>query len=199
MGYETLKRLIDVLVSSVGLILLLPLFAIVALLIRLDSKGPILLRQERVGKNNKRFKLYKFRTMISGAEALSPRYRREDLSTVTFQRKDDSWITRVGKFLRRGFDELPGLVNVLKGDMSLVGPRPELPEIVDLYDEREKERLKVKPGITGLAIINGRGNLTIRETIEWDLKYVKCRSMFQDMKILVQTLWVVLITGKGAR
>ncbi len=152
-----------------------------------------------MGKNGKVFKIYKFRTMTVGAENLSPSYGREDLSKLRFQQEYDHRITRMGKFLRRGFDELPGLINVLKGEMSLVGPRPEVPEIVELYDARERKRLEVKPGITGLVIVRGRGDLTIQETIDYDLKYVEDQSLLLDARILLQTLWVVLMSGRGAR
>lgn len=194
-----LKRLTDIVVSLIMLTLLIPFFLIVAILIKLDSKGPIFFTQERVGNNNKLFKAYKFRTMILEVENPPPIYSRQDLSKVRFQQKDDSRITRMGRFLRRGFDELPGLINVLNGEMSLVGPRPEVAEIVELYDVKDRKRLEVKPGITGLSIIHGRGDLTIRQTIDWDLKYVEDQSFLLDMKILLQTLWVVLLAGRGAR
>ena len=189
----------DVIASIIGLILFLPFFVVVAILIKLDSKGPVLFIQERVGKNGRLFKSYKLRTMISEAENLSPSYNREDFNKVAYQLRDDPRITRMGRFLRRGFDELPGLINVLSGEMSLVGPRPEVPEIVELYQESEMKRLQVKPGITGPSIIYGRGDLTIRDTIDCDLRYIADQSFILDIKILFQTLWVVLVSGRGAR
>lgn len=197
--YDTWKRAVDLSVSAVALFILAPLFAIATVLIRVDSKGPALFVQDRVGRDGKVFGIYKFRTMISEAENLKPTFTKSDLSQSSFQQRNDPRITRVGRFLRRGFDELPGLVNVLKGDMSLVGPRPEIPEIVRLYDSIELNRLSVKPGITSLAIVRGRGDLTIRETIELDVEYVQRRSPALDLRIMLQTLWVVLVTGKGAR
>ncbi|MBN1690970.1 MAG: sugar transferase [Dehalococcoidia bacterium] len=194
-----LKRALDITVSLIGLILLSPFFLIIALLIRLDSPGPVIFSQARVGKNGKLFPLYKFRSMIQDADMLRKPLSKGELSAVSFQQKDDPRITRLGRFLRRGFDELPGLLNVLKGEMSLVGPRPEVPDIASLYSDREKIRLKVKPGITGLAIIKGRGDLTIQQTLEWDIYYVEHRSFWLDINILFATLWVVLVTGKGAR
>ena len=189
----------DVIASIIGLILFLPFFVVVAILIKLDSKGPVLFIQERVGKNGRLFKSYKLRTMISEAENLSPSYNREDFNKVAYQLRDDPRITRMGRFLRRGFDELPGLINVLSGEMSLVGPRPEVPEIVELYEESEMKRLQVKPGITGPSIIYGRGDLTIRDTINCDLRYIADQSFILDIKILFQTLWVVFVSGRGAR
>ena len=194
-----LKRALDIAVSLIGLILLSPFFLIVALLIKLDSSGPVMFLQTRVGKGGRLFFIYKFRTMISEADLLRRPILKEELSSASFQQKDDPRITRMGRFLRRGFDELPGLLNVLKGEMSLVGPRPEVPDIVHLYSDREKIRLNVKPGITSMAIIKGRGDLTIQETLDWDIYYVEHHSFWLDLKILFATLWVVLITAKGAR
>ncbi len=199
LAYDIWKRVADVSVSAVALVLLLPLFALAAALIKIDSRGPAFFVQDRVGRHGRVFGIYKFRTMNAEAGIAKPNFTRSDLSQISFQPKDDPRITRVGRFLRRGFDELPGLANVLRGDMSLVGPRPDVPEVVSLYDSRETRRLSVKPGITSLAIVRGRGDLTIQETIELDLEYVERRSALLDLKIMVQTLWVVLVTGKGAR
>lgn len=179
------KRVADVVGSVVGLAVLAVPFALIALAIKLDSKGPVFYRQERVGKDGKIFKLWKFRTMIVGAERMGAGYGFEP---------NDPRITRVGKVLRTtGIDELPQLINVLKGDMSLVGPRPALPYQAEKYNERQRRRLSVKPGITGWALIHGRNELTWSERIKYDLWYIENFSLWLDLKILLKTLKVVAL------
>lgn len=183
------KRLLDIVVSVVGLTLLAIPFALIALAIKLDSKGPVFFKHERVGKDGKRFICWKFRTMIEGAI-------NQGLGVTVA--KDDPRITRVGRFLRNwGLDELPQLINVLKGEMSLVGPRPTFPYQVQQYDDVQKRRLEVKPGITGWALVNGRNRLPWEERIQLDVWYVDHWALWLDLKILLKTLWVVLVTREG--
>ncbi len=184
-----LKRLIDVLASLVGLLLLAFPFLIIALAIKLDSKGPVFFRQERVGKDGRVFKPWKFRTMVEGAVEQGLGYN---------VARDDPRITRVGRFLREwGLDELPQLINVLRGEMSLVGPRPTLPYQVERYDALQRKRLLVKPGITGWALIHGRNLLSWEERIKYDIWYVEHWSIWLDLWILLKTIWVVLIKREG--
>lgn len=185
-----LKRLVDIAVSAIGLALLAFPFTAVALAIKLDSNGPAFFRQERVGQHGRKFSIWKFRTMVLGAEFKGARY-----GFV----KDDSRITRVGRFLRRtGIDELPQLVNVLRGEMSLVGPRPALPYQMKLYTDEQKRRLEVRPGITGLTLIRGRNELPWSRRIQYDLEYVARASLLLDLMILAKTVWVVF-RGQGLR
>jgi len=183
------KRFIDILLSLMGLILLAVPFAIIALAIKLDSRGPVFFRQVRIGKEGKPFRVWKFRTMIKGAT--------ERGLGVTVAR-DDERITRVGRMLRNfGLDELPQLINVVRGEMSLVGPRPTLPYQVEHYDDFQRRRLTVKPGITSLAVVSGRNALTWKKRIELDVWYVDHYSLLLDLKILLRTLWCVLVTREG--
>ena len=184
-----LKRLIDILLSFIGLVLLAVPFAIIALAIKLDSKGPIFFRQERVGLNGRVFRPWKFRTMVVGAV-------RKGLGHNVA--KDDSRITRVGTMLRNwGLDELPQLINVFIGEMSLVGPRPTLQYQVEQYNDFQRRRLSVKPGITGWALIHGRNLLSWEKRIKYDVWYIEHWSILLDLWIMLKTLWVVLVTHEG--
>jgi exopolysaccharide biosynthesis polyprenyl glycosylphosphotransferase len=177
-AYEVAKRALDLVGSTVLLVASSPLFLVLSILIKLDSRGPALFRQERVGLNGQRFRMFKFRTMYSHAPvyAYSPK------------ESDDRRITRLGRFLRRtSLDELPQLLNVLLGSMSLVGPRPEMPFIVETYTERHSQRLQVMPGITGLWQLSGDRNYLIHENIEYDLYYIQYRNFFMDLAILLHT------------
>jgi lipopolysaccharide/colanic/teichoic acid biosynthesis glycosyltransferase len=183
-----LKEIFDKVVAFIALIILLPLFLIVAVLIKIDSKGPVFFMQERVGKNGKIFKTFKFRTMVDGADKKTK---------GIYIDKSNPYVTRVGKILRRtGIDELPQLINVLKGDMSLVGPRPTLEYQVKKYNDFQKKRLLMKPGITGWALVNGRNKLTWNERIKLDVWYVEHWNFWLDLKILFKTVWVVA-KGEG--
>jgi len=198
-AYLIAKRITDIVVASALLILFLPIIPIVAILIKLDSPGPILFKQKRVGKNGKIFDFYKFRSMVHGAEKIIGSLR--PLSGVDgpiFKLKDDPRVTRVGRFLRRSsLDELPQLINVLKGDMSIVGPRPNLPSEVAHYLPWQKKRLEVTPGITCLWQIAGRSHIGFNEWMRLDLEYIKKRSYVTDLKIMLKTIPAV-IARKGA-
>ena len=182
-----LKRFFDIFASGIALIVLLPIFAIIGILIKLDSKGPVFFIQERAGKDGKIFKAYKLRTMIDKAVDIGG----EKIS------QNDLRITRAGKYLRWGIDELPQLINVFKGDMSLVGPRPTLIEQVNRYSKEHKRRLEMKPGLTGWALINGRNTLSWPEKIKLDIWYIDHWSIWLDLKILIKTIWVVIFMREG--
>ena len=180
------KRAADLLVSSLLLLLLAPFFVLIAVLIRLDSPGPALFVQRRVGRNGKLFDIYKFRSMHTNV----PRY---DFSPT---RSCDPRITRIGRFLRRNsLDELPQLLNVLLGEMSLVGPRPEMPFIVESYNSRQRQRLQVTPGITGLWQLSAARASSIHENIQYDLYYIRNHTFFMDIAILIHTLLFAICGG----
>jgi lipopolysaccharide/colanic/teichoic acid biosynthesis glycosyltransferase len=179
-----IRRAFDILASSFALLLGAPLLAVAALAIRLEGPGPVIYSQRRIGLGGDAFDVLKLRTMVHGAEHIGP-----GLAINA----NDSRITRVGTFLRRtSLDELPNLVNVLRGEMSLIGPRPTLPAQVEQYTERQRGRLAVKPGITGWAQVNGRAALPWDERIELDLYYIEHRSLALDLRILWRTAAIVL-------
>ncbi len=206
------KRLSDIVISAVALIVLSPLFILIFLLIKLDSRGSVLFRQERVGMDGRIFLCYKFRTMQANADERIHReaYRKNiegnreanagnDKNPVFGKVKNDPRITGVGKFLRRtSLDELPQFLNVLKGDMSVVGARPPIPYEVEEYDVRHRKRLDMKPGITGLWQVSGRNRLAFEEMVRIDLFYIENWSLWLDLKIILLTLPAVL-RGDGAR
>jgi lipopolysaccharide/colanic/teichoic acid biosynthesis glycosyltransferase len=176
--YELIKRIGDMLGSLLLMIFGAPFFLLLTILIKLDSKGPAFFRQERVGQHGRLFQMYKFRTMYTNA----PQY--EYSPSVS----SDPRITRFGRFLRRtSLDELPQLLNVLQGTMSLVGPRPEMPFIVKQYKPRHRQRLEVKPGLTGLWQLSGDRAFLIHENLEYDLYYIQHRNFFMDLAILLHT------------
>ncbi|PFR30845.1 multidrug MFS transporter [Bacillus cereus] len=193
--YSFLKRLMDIVGALCGLILLSPIFLIVALLIKLeDPKGPIFFKQIRVGKNEKEFGMYKFRSMVTDAEErLKDLLEHNEVSGAMFKMKEDPRVTKIGKFIRKtSIDELPQLLNVLKGDMSLVGPRPPLPREVKEYTSYDKQRLLVTPGCTGLWQVTERNSVGFKEMVELDLEYIRNRSVFYDIKIVLKTVKVLL-------
>ncbi|MGG5372211.1 sugar transferase [Enterococcus sp. AZ196] len=194
------KRVIDIVVSLLGLAVLAIPFGFVALLIKLeDPKGPVFFSQTRVGLNGNYFVLYKFRTMFVGAEEqLADLMEKNEIQGPMFKMKCDPRITRTGHFLRKfSIDEFPQLVNVLKGEMSIVGPRPALPHEVEQYSDYHRLRLLVKPGCTGLWQVNGRNNLHFEEMIQLDLSYLAKGSFLLDIQIILKT-FLVIITRDGA-
>jgi exopolysaccharide biosynthesis polyprenyl glycosylphosphotransferase len=192
---SVLKRAIDIVGSLAGLIFLSPLFVVVGVLIKLeDSKGSVLFYQTRIGKNEKPFRMYKFRSMVSNAEEkLKELLAQNEIEGAMFKMKNDPRITKIGKFIRKtSIDELPQLINVLRGEMSLVGPRPPLVREVKEYTDYDKLRLTVKPGCTGLWQVSGRNELSFKEMVELDLKYIQERSVGFDLKIIFKTFKVLL-------
>ena len=184
--YEIAKRLLDVVAAAVLLVLLLPLMVVIYLLVRISSPGPGLFCQDRVGKNGRIFRLVKFRTMRAD-------HRHDPDPSIVITPAHEA-VTPLGRFLRRfKLDELPQLLNVLAGEMSLVGPRPTVPEQVAEYDDFKRRRLEVPPGITGLAQVNGGTALSWDERIEWDVYYVDHRGFWMDLKILAWTFLTLLI------
>lgn len=190
-----LKRALDVTVSAIALVVASPVLAVVAAMIRLDSPGPVFFRQTRIGQGGREFTMLKFRSMHQDAEdRLQELLAQNEQSGPMFKIRDDPRITRVGKFLRgTSIDELPQLVNVLRGDMSLVGPRPPLPPEVAEYSPRHLRRLEAKPGITGLWQVSGRSDIEFEEMVELDLFYIHNWTLWLDIKILLRTVPVVLL------
>lgn len=192
--YSVTKRLIDIVGSLCGIILLSPLFLIVAILIKLeDPKGKVFFTQERNGKYPKIFKMYKFRSMVHNAEdLLKDLMDRNEQTGPVFKINDDPRITKVGKFIRKtSIDELPQLFNVLKGDMSLVGPRPPIPHEVEQYNSYQMQRLAVKPGLTCIWQVSGRNNIGFDEWVEMDIEYIKTRNLWLDIKLIFKTVGVL--------
>ncbi len=194
-----IKRVFDLAVSSVLLVLLSPVLILAGVAVKLDSSGPMSIRQERIGENGRLFKMFKFRTMVADADQHIEEvlYTNEE-GQLIHKAHDDPRVTRVGRWLRRfSVDELPQLVNVLKGDMSLVGPRPEMPWLVDRYEAWQRKRFAVPQGITGWWQINGRSDKPMHLHTEDDLYYVYNYSLWLDILILLRTP-IVVLRGKGA-
>jgi undecaprenyl phosphate N,N'-diacetylbacillosamine 1-phosphate transferase len=187
MPYRIIKRLLDIVISLSAFLILLPVYVIIIIMIKLSSKGPAIFAQTRAGKDAKPFIFYKFRTMKTDVDPFGP----------SPKSGDDPRLTKTGVFLRKAsLDELPQFFNVLKGDMSLVGPRPLYLGQMAEWDDRQKKRLLVKPGLTGLAQIRGRGELTREDKLAFDVEYVEKKSLLVDFKIIVLTV-VQIFTGKN--
>ena len=203
------KRLLDIIATTALLLVSAPIALLIAIAVKLDSPGPVLLRQERCGVRGRRFECLKFRSMYHGADEGPHRtYVRQLMTNAApetggdgvFKLVNDGRVTRVGRFLRgTSLDELPQLWNVLRGEMSLVGPRPPLPYEVELYDERQQGRLVCRPGLTGLWQVSGRNQVSYRDMVEIDLDYIRNWSIGLDVRILLRTLPVVLFNSGKAR
>ncbi|WP_020618744.1 sugar transferase [Paenibacillus daejeonensis] len=194
-NYLLLKRCIDILGSLGGLLILSPLIIVVAVLIKLeDPRGRVFYHQTRIGKDEKPFRMYKLRSMVSNADQLLEQLRsHNEVSGAMFKMKQDPRVTRIGRLIRRtSIDELPQLWNVLRGEMSLVGPRPPLPSEVESYTAFEKRRLSVVPGCTGLWQVSGRSTIGFKEMVDLDLEYIRVRSTMYDLKIMFRTVRVML-------
>lgn len=195
------KRIVDICGSLCGLVLFSPFFLIISILIKAEDSGPILFKQTRVGVNGVHFVIFKFRSMCIDAES-QKKYIVADneISGAMFKMRNDPRVTKIGKIIRKtSLDELPQFINVLKGSMSLVGPRPPLIEEVEKYSKHDKKRLSIKPGMTGLWQVSGRNNLSFSEMVDLDLEYIKKQSFIYDLKIMFRTLFnMILIKKNGA-
>ena len=191
--YEASKRALDFVASLLGLILLSPVFLIVSILIKLESEGEVIFSQTRIGLKGKKFKMYKFRSMVKNAEELKAKLATQnEMSGPMFKMKDDPRVTKVGRFIRkRSIDELPQLINVLKGEMSLVGPRPSLPKEVESFEHWMLKRLEVKPGLTCYWQVSGRNNIDFEDWMKLDLQYVEDRNFCLDLKLIFKTFFVL--------
>jgi exopolysaccharide biosynthesis polyprenyl glycosylphosphotransferase len=195
-----IKRGFDIVFSAMVLLMLAPLFAVVALLIKIEDRGPVFFAQRRVGKFGREFRMFKFRSMCPNAEQKLKELlaKNQHAQGVTFKMKEDPRITRVGRYLRKySIDEFPQFWNVLKGDMSLVGPRPPLPREVALYSRGDRQRLAVTPGLTCFWQIGGRANIDFPEQVQLDVRYIESQSFWLDLWILLKTIPAVLL-GRGA-
>lgn len=197
--YEKIKRFFDICLSAAALVVLSPLLLVIAILIYLEDKGPVIYSQTRIGKDGQAFKLYKFRSMcVDADEKLKDLQKLNERDGPVFKIRDDPRVTKIGKFIRKTcIDELPQLVNIIKGDMSIVGPRPPLPNEVEQYNSYQKQRLLVVPGLTCYWQIQKGEETTFDEWVELDLKYIKERSILLDFRLILLTFKVIL-SGKGA-
>ncbi|BAK80616.1 capsular polysaccharide biosynthesis protein [Candidatus Arthromitus sp. SFB-rat-Yit] len=191
--YEILKRSLDIVVSLIALIILSPIFLVIAILIKLDSRGSVIFSQFRVGKNGRIFKMYKFRSMVENAEDILRELKnKNEMSGPMFKIKHDPRVTKIGRFIRKtSLDELPQLINVLKGDMSLVGPRPNLPIEVKEFEKWMLDKLVIRPGLTCFWQTMGRNTIDFVEWMKLDIKYVQERNLFLDIILIIKTFKVL--------
>lgn len=198
-GYRILKRSFDIIASAVGLVALGPVFLAVAIAIKCDDGGPVFYDQIRIGKNGKKFKMYKFRSMrVNAEDEIEKLQEHSEVDGAMFKMKNDPRVTRVGKFIRKtSIDEFPQLLNVLLGQMSIVGPRPPLPREVADYTQYDKQRLYVKPGCTGLWQVTARNSVGFQEMVNIDLDYIQRRSIWLDLKIMFKTVKVIFVPNEA--
>lgn len=199
-GYFIIKRIIDIIGALCGIILMSPAMIVVSIWIKLDSKGPIIFDQNRIGQDYKQFKMYKFRSMCKGAECqLDKLQKNNEMTGPMFKIKEDPRVTKIGRFIRKtSIDELPQLFNILKGEMSIVGPRPSLPKEVSQFTAFQKQRLIAKPGLTCYWQVRGRSEVGFEEWMEMDVEYIGDRSTWVDIKLIFKTVRV-LFGDEGAR
>lgn len=198
--YGYVKRTADIVISSVSIILLLPVFLIIALLIKIESKGPVFFVHTRIGKNGKKIKLLKFRTMVQNAEDLINNFTPEQMKEFkeNFKLANDPRVTKIGKILRKtSLDELPQLFNILKGELSIIGPRPVVNEELEKYKENKEKFLSVTPGLTGYWAVNGRSNTTYEQRMQMELYYIDNVSCKLDIKIFFETI-IAVFKKQGA-
>ena len=194
-NYINVKRIFDLVISTIGLIVLSPIFLILAIIVKLDSKGPVFFAHTRYGKNGKKFKMYKFRTMYENAQDMINDFTPEQMKEwkENFKLQDDPRITKVGKFLRKtSLDELPQIVNIIKGDLSIIGPRPVIEEELEKYGDNKDKFLSVTPGLTGYWQANGRSSTTYEQRMEMELYYIDNISPKLDVKIFFKTIESVI-------
>ena len=200
-AYDILKRFIDIIIGTIGLIVCIPIFIIIGIAIKIDSKGPVFFKHKRIGKHGKKLEIYKFRTMIENAEEAMKNFTEEQKKEFAenFKLENDPRVTRVGKILRKtSLDELPQIINILKGEMSIIGPRPVVRSELEKYGSNQDKFLSVAPGLTGYWAANGRSDVSYEERMALELYYVNNRSLILDMKIFFKTIGSVL-KGRGAR
>lgn len=200
-AYDILKRFIDIIIGTIGLIVCIPIFIIIGIAIKIDSKGPVFFKHKRIGKHGKKLEIYKFRTMIENAEEAMKNFTEEQKKEFAenFKLENDPRVTRVGKILRKtSLDELPQIINILKGEMSIIGPRPVVKSELEKYGSNQDKFLSVAPGLTGNWAANGRSDVSYEERMALELDYIENRNLILDMKIFFKTIGSVL-KGRGAR
>ena len=199
--YRGFKRIVDIILGCIGLVLLSPVFLILAICIKIDSKGPVIFAHKRIGKNGKKFNMYKFRSMYENAEEMIENFNEEQKREwqENFKLENDPRITKVGKFLRKtSLDELPQIINIIKGDLSIIGPRPIVDEELEKYGENKEKFLSITPGLTGYWQANGRSNTTYEERMQMELYYIDNQSLLLDIKIFFKTI-VSVLKKEGAK